>query len=101
MSLHLNAPDTLHDIHAVADTLYRFAAGMDLRDRKLLLSAFTEDAISDFRPAGAKAGFEYPVSLFNMLYSVSGFSSRTWCRTLALPAVHQSCGLLHCGERHI
>jgi len=61
MSLHLNAPDTLHDIHAVVDTLYRFAAGIDLRDRKLLSSAFTGDAISDFRPAGAKAGFEYPV----------------------------------------
>jgi hypothetical protein len=61
MSLHLNAPDTLHDTHAVVDTLYRFAAGIDLRDRKLLSSVFTEDAISDFRPAGAKAGFEYPV----------------------------------------
>lgn len=61
MSLHLNAPDTLHDLHTVVDTLYRFAAGIDLRDRKLVSSAFTEDAISDFRPAGAKAGFEYPV----------------------------------------
>jgi len=61
MSLHLNAPDTLHDTHAVVDALYRFAAGIDLRDRKLLSSAFTDDAISDFRPAGAKAGFEYPV----------------------------------------
>lgn len=61
MSLHLNSPDTLHDTLAIVDTLYRFAAGIDLRDRKLLSSAFTEDAISDFRPAGAKAGFEYPV----------------------------------------
>ncbi|MCS3848400.1 ketosteroid isomerase-like protein [Xanthomonas campestris] len=61
MSSHLNASDTLHDTHAVVDTLYRFAAGIDLRDRALLSSAFTEDAISDFRPAGAKAGFEYPV----------------------------------------
>lgn len=61
MSLHLNAPDTLHDTHAVVDALYRFAAGIDLRDRKLLSSAFTDDATSDFRPAGAKAGFEYPV----------------------------------------
>ena len=61
MSLHLNASDTLHDTHAVVDTLYRFAAGIDLRDRALLSSAFAEDAISDFRPAGTKAGFEYPV----------------------------------------
>ncbi|KIF55210.1 MULTISPECIES: nuclear transport factor 2 family protein [Pseudomonas] len=46
---------------AVVETLYRFAAGIDLRDEVLLASAFTEDAISDFRPAAAKAGFEYPV----------------------------------------
>lgn len=46
---------------AVIETLYRFAAGLDLRDKDLLASAFAADAISDFRPAGKKAGFEYPV----------------------------------------
>lgn len=46
---------------AVIETLYRFAAGLDLRDKDLLSSAFATDAISDFRPAGKKAGFEYPV----------------------------------------
>nr|WP_180204745.1 nuclear transport factor 2 family protein [Pseudomonas sp. SbOxS1]NYU04740.1 nuclear transport factor 2 family protein [Pseudomonas sp. SbOxS1] len=46
---------------AVVDTLYRFAAGIDLRDKALLACAFTQDAVSDFRPAAAKAGFEYPV----------------------------------------
>ncbi|VVP67705.1 hypothetical protein PS918_00616 [Pseudomonas fluorescens] len=46
---------------AVVETLYRFAAGIDLRDNALLASAFTQDAVSDFRPAAAKAGFEYPV----------------------------------------
>ena len=49
------------DTMAVADTLYRFAAGIDLKNRSLLASAFAADAISDFRPAAAKAGFEYPV----------------------------------------
>ncbi|PIF71323.1 nuclear transport factor 2 family protein [Flavobacterium sp. 2] len=46
---------------AVVETLYRFAAGLDLRNKDLLLSAFAADAVSDFRPAGKKAGFEYPV----------------------------------------
>jgi septum formation inhibitor-activating ATPase MinD len=49
------------DQFAVIETLYRFAAGIDLRDSVLLASVFTEDAISDFGPAAAKAGFEYPV----------------------------------------
>lgn len=46
---------------AVIDALYRFAAGIDLRDSELLSSAFAADAISDFGPAGKKAGFELPV----------------------------------------
>lgn len=53
--------ETMADTLAVIDTLYRFAAGIDLRDKDLLASAFADDAISDFRPAGAKAGFDYPV----------------------------------------
>ncbi len=46
---------------AVVEALYRFAAGIDLRDKDLLASALADDAVSDFRPAAAKAGFEYPV----------------------------------------
>lgn len=46
---------------AVIDALYRFAAGIDLRDTSLLSSALAENAVSDFRPAAAKAGFDYPV----------------------------------------
>lgn len=49
------------DKFAVIETLYRFAAGLDLRDNDLLASAFATDATSDFRPAGKKAGFQYPV----------------------------------------
>lgn len=49
------------DILAVTGTLYRFAAGIDQRDTALLASAFAENAVSDFRPAGRKAGFDYPV----------------------------------------
>lgn len=46
---------------AVVDALYRYAAGIDLRDQDLLASALADDAVSDFRPAAAKAGFEYPL----------------------------------------
>ncbi|NCD72088.1 nuclear transport factor 2 family protein [Mucilaginibacter agri] len=56
----INLQETADKI-AVIETLYRFAAGIDLRDNDLLASAFAADAISDFRPAGKKAGFEYPV----------------------------------------
>lgn len=48
------------DKFAVVETLYRYAAGLDLRDRDLLASAFAEDAVADFGPATKKAGQEYP-----------------------------------------
>jgi hypothetical protein len=57
MITHQETSDKL----AVIEALYRFAAGLDQRDNELLASAFAADAISDFRPAGKKAGFEYPV----------------------------------------
>lgn len=46
---------------AIADALYRYAAGIDMRSIDLIKSALAEDAVSDFGPAGKKAGFEYPV----------------------------------------
>jgi len=42
------------DKFAVVETLYRFAAGIDLNDNELLASAFAANAISDFGPAGKK-----------------------------------------------
>ncbi|TCM20345.1 SnoaL-like protein [Novosphingobium sp. PhB165] len=54
-------PSDAADKLAAAETLYRFAAGIDLKNSDLLASAFAADAVSDFRPAAAKAGFEYPV----------------------------------------
>jgi len=52
--------DSEHKV-AIIESLYRYAAGIDLKDADLIRSVFTEDAVSDFRPAAAKAGFEYPV----------------------------------------
>lgn len=55
------SPQETADKLSVVETLYRFAAGIDLQDNELLASAFAENAVSDFRPAAAKASFEYPV----------------------------------------
>ncbi len=55
------SPTDAADKIAVAEALYRYAAGIDLRDDQLLASALTDDVVLDFRPAAAKAGFEYPV----------------------------------------
>jgi septum formation inhibitor-activating ATPase MinD len=54
-------PTDIADRLAIADALHRFAAGIDLRDQALLSSSLAEHAVSDFRPAAAKAGFDYPV----------------------------------------
>jgi hypothetical protein len=54
------AQETANKLAGV-EALYRFFAGIDLRDQDLLTSALAEDAISDFRPAAAKAGLEFPV----------------------------------------
>lgn len=61
MSMSPSLPKDTVDRMAVVDALYRFAAGIDLRDKSLLSSSLAENAISDFRPAATKAGFDYPV----------------------------------------
>lgn len=45
----------------IADTLYRYAAGLDHADAGLLGSAFTDDIMLDFTPAGSKVGMPFPV----------------------------------------
>ncbi|MEB3961449.1 nuclear transport factor 2 family protein [Streptomyces kunmingensis] len=54
------SPAAIADKFAVVETLYRYAAGLDLRDKDLLASAFADDAVADFGPATRKAGQEYP-----------------------------------------
>ncbi len=61
MTLSTTQTEATADKLAIADALNRFAAGIDLRDAQLLASSLAETAVSDFRPAAAKAGFEYPV----------------------------------------
>lgn len=52
-------------LSGIADALYRFAAGQDLRDRALLATAFTEDAVLDF---------SHPASCFGV--DLAPFSGR-------------------------
>ncbi len=45
----------------VLDALYRFGAGVDTNDRKLLETSFSEDAVIDFSPCGRKMGLDFPM----------------------------------------
>ena len=47
------------DRYEIADTLHRYAFGLDHGDADSLASAFTEDCIFDFRPAGRKLGIDF------------------------------------------
>jgi hypothetical protein len=51
---------TLTDRAAIADTLHRYAAGLDLNDGELLASALTEDATVDLGPAMRRIGYDFP-----------------------------------------
>jgi hypothetical protein len=49
-----------HDRYEIADTLHRYAFGLDHGDADSLASAFTEDCVLDFTPAGKKLGLDFP-----------------------------------------
>src|SRR5438046_8283353 len=46
--------------YEIADTLHRYAFGLDHGDADSLASTFTEDCVFDFRPAGIKLGLNFP-----------------------------------------
>jgi hypothetical protein len=48
------------DRYEIADTLHRYAFGLDHGDPDSLASAFTEECLFDFTPAGRKLGLEFP-----------------------------------------
>jgi hypothetical protein len=49
------------DRHDIADTLHRYAFGLDHGEADSLASALTEDCQFDFRPAGDKLGIDFPL----------------------------------------
>ena len=48
-----------YDRTEIADTLYRYAFGLDHGDPDSLASAFTEDCVLDFTSAGRKLGLDF------------------------------------------
>ncbi len=48
------------DRYEIADTLHRYAFGLDHGDADSLASALTEDCLLDFTPAGRKLGLDFP-----------------------------------------
>jgi hypothetical protein len=48
------------DRYEIADTLHRYAFGLDHNHADSLASAFTEDCLLDFTPAGKKLGLNVP-----------------------------------------
>jgi len=49
-----------NDRYEIADTLHRYAFGIDHGDVDSLASTFTEDCVFDFTPAGKKLGLDFP-----------------------------------------
>jgi hypothetical protein len=49
------------DRYEIADALHRYAFGLDHGDADSLGSAFMEDGVLDFRPAGRKLKLDFPV----------------------------------------
>src|ERR1700726_4443271 len=58
--MDLDLPQLAHDRFEIADTLYRYAFGLDHGDADSLASTLTEDCVFDFRPAGKKLGIDFP-----------------------------------------
>ena len=50
-----------YDRTEIAETMYRYAFGLDHGDPDSLASTFTEDAVLDFSAGGAKLGLDFPV----------------------------------------
>ncbi|MFF2557678.1 nuclear transport factor 2 family protein [Nocardia sp. NPDC058058] len=69
----------LRDRAEIADALYRFALGQDLRDRELFASSFSEDAELDFQPTADRWGGKAPLMEgrdFIVDTILSGFAGR-------------------------
>src|SRR4051794_9856937 len=50
-----------NDRYEIADALYRYAFGLDHGDADSLASAFAEDCVFDFRPAGKRLHLDFPL----------------------------------------
>jgi ketosteroid isomerase-like protein len=55
-----DAAQRLLDQQAIADTIHRYAAGLDDGDPEALTATLTEDVVVDLSPATAKLGLDIP-----------------------------------------
>lgn len=51
--------DGVADRLAIADTLYRFAAGLDEKNAEMFAAVFAQDAVHDFSPGARAMGMEF------------------------------------------
>jgi hypothetical protein len=58
--MSLDFAQLANDRYEIADALHRYAFGLDHGDADSLASAFTEDCVFDFRPAGKKLEIDFP-----------------------------------------
>jgi hypothetical protein len=59
VAIDRETPVSAHYYVPVLDALYRFGAGVDTNDKKLLETAFSKDAVVDFSPCGRKMGIDF------------------------------------------
>lgn len=55
-----DAAELANDRYEIADTLHRYAFGLDHGDADSLGSVLAEDCVFDFTPAGKKLGLDFP-----------------------------------------
>ncbi|MEP7014112.1 MAG: nuclear transport factor 2 family protein [Verrucomicrobiota bacterium] len=58
--MNMDLAQLANDRYEIADTLHRYAFGLDHGDADSLASAFAEDCVFDFTPAGKKLGLDFP-----------------------------------------
>ena|SRR6266404_5061301 len=87
--------------YEIADTLHRFAFGLDHGDTHSLASALTEDCTLDFRPAGKRLGLDFPMltgrqAILDRLLPLLGPLDTTHTVSNVQIEINEDSATLHC-----